>query len=83
LQVIVDGKEQIAFVHVIAFAYFQHLDAPLLVGRHEDQFGFDPALQDPVVAIVAAAEHQRGQHRYTQAIELHFHALLGAKSSST
>src|SRR5262249_8374455 len=84
LQVVVYGEKHVAFVHAITFANLQCLHPPLLIGRNENQFGLDPALQHAVIGLAAAAEYQRGEHNSPEASELCSHvALLGANNSST
>ena len=82
LQIVVDREQQIAFLHVIALAHLEHLDAALLVRRDENQFGLDPALQHVVVAVVAAGERQRRQHHGQQAASFIFMVLSSARTAT-
>src|SRR6185312_2939578 len=62
LQIIVHREQLVALLDVITLPNFQCFDAPLLVGRDKNQLGFDPTLQNAVVAVVTACECKRHEN---------------------
>ena len=81
LQVVVDGEQDIAFLHLVAFADFQRLHPSLLIRRNENQLGFNPALQYAVIVVAASGKHEHGGGGRQHFCNRHLHVVLRAENS--
>src|SRR5262249_11529373 len=61
LQVGVEREQHLALLHLVAFAHRERLDAPGLVGTDENQLRLHPALEDRLLAVVAARQQESRQ----------------------